>query len=405
MINSPSILSPLRIAIGHADLPNESKGGVAHQSHHLANALVLRGHQVTMVTFSPPCDDSLYAVRTLPKPRLPHFVASFAFAFALRKQSWDGFDIVHLMGDNYLTGGGGHPPIVRTINGSARDEMRSASTLRRKIFQAVLIPLEEWGARRADYVTGISEATRLRFPEVAEVIPCGVDLSSFASGTKEDSPIVLFVGTKGGRKRGQWLADQWSREMLPRLPSGATLWAVSDEPLEGDGIKNFGRIPFKLLTELYKRAWVFCLPSLYEGFGVPYIEAFASGTVAVGSPNMGAREVLADGKYGVVAPDDTLARELISLLTDPARRGGYESLGSARAREYGWEAVVARYEKVYGDLLDRNVVRDELAAGFGKKGALPANVRPSWQSNASSHGPTLPAKEPAKSLTADHPSG
>ena len=351
MPSTAAVAAPiLRIALGHADLPNESKGGVAHQTHHLANALVRRGHHVTVVTFSPRAPDALYEVRTLAKPRVPRFAMPFAFAIALREQDFRAFDVVHFMGDNYLARTGGVPS-VRTFNGSARDEMRSAQSLRRKIGQGVLIPLEAWGARRANFVTGISETTRLRFPQVAEVIPCGVDLSAFAPGVKEEKPTLLFVGTKDGRKRGQWLADLWVRAILPRLPVGSVLWAVADEPLEGAGIENFGRVSFDRLTDLYRRAWAFCLPSTYEGFGVPYIEAFASGTVAVGSPNPGAQEVLGGGKYGVVAGDDALAGELVSLLTDTERRRSYEALGTARAAEYGWSGVVSRYEAIYHRLI------------------------------------------------------
>ncbi len=67
--------------------------------------------------------------------------------------------------------------------------------------------------------------------------------------------------------------------------------------MRGEGIVNLGKkVPFEKLCELYQRAWILCLPSTYEGFGVPYIEAMASGTVAVASPNPGAKEILDNGK-------------------------------------------------------------------------------------------------------------
>lgn len=356
MFTSLKARQALRIALGHPDLPNESKGGVAHQTHHLANILAERGHEVTMFTFSPSFDECRYTVHTMPKPKVPRFAACYAFAHALTRMDFSSFDVIHLMGDNYLLPKNQRPPVLRTMHGSAIDELRAARSLKRKIFQATLIPLETLGVRRAAYSTGVSEATRLRLPELQEVIPNGVDLRRFRPALpeeKEVAPTLLFVGTKEGRKRGQWLGDLWTREIRPKLPAGATLWTVSDEPIEGEGIVNHGRVSLDLLTELFRRAWVFCLPSVYEGFGVPYIEAMASGTAVVASPNLGAREVLGDGKWGVVASDETLAGELVSLLTDTERRETMVRTGLGRARDFDWQTVAERYEAVYEQMIAR----------------------------------------------------
>lgn len=56
----------MKIAMTHVDLPNESKGGVAFQAHYLANAIVDRGHDVTMFTFSPVYADCHYRVHQYP---------------------------------------------------------------------------------------------------------------------------------------------------------------------------------------------------------------------------------------------------------------------------------------------------------------------------------------------------
>lgn len=348
------IRKKLRIALLHADLPNESKGGVAHQSHHLANCYVSRGHEVTMFTFSPAYEECTYVVETLPRPRLPRAADAFGYAFALNRVDFSRFDVVHAMGDNYMIGGKRCPPVVRTMHGSAKDEMRTAESLKRKLFQAVLIPLETVGAMRADYVTGVSEATRVSIPRVQEIVPNGVDLKRFTplpAGKKELAPTVLFVGTKTGRKRGQWLADIWSRDIKPRLPEGATLWAVADAPLDGDGIVNYGRVSLDTLTDLFRRAWVFCLPSTYEGFGVPYIEAFASGTAVIASPNPGAVEVIGKGQYGVIATDDRIADEIVTMLTDTKRREEFVHAGLTRASEYDWDRVGSRYEAIFDSLI------------------------------------------------------
>ncbi|MBC7807504.1 MAG: glycosyltransferase family 4 protein [Akkermansiaceae bacterium] len=357
MVNSNIVArkgDSLRIALLHADLPNESKGGVAHQTHHLANSFVERGHSVTVITFSPSFDECLYAVETISRPNIPRAADSFGYAFALTRVDFSRFDIIHAMGDNYLIGSNNRPPLVRTMHGSAKDELRTAESLKRKLFQAVLVPLETLGAVRADYVTGISEATRARVPQVREIIANGVDLGRFtpaALTNKESAPTLLFVGTKTGRKRGQWLADMWSRDIKPFLPEGATLWSVADAPLEGDGIVNHGRVPLETLTNLFRRAWAFCLPSTYEGFGVPYIEAFASGTAVIASPNPGAVEVTQNGKFGIVAQDDRIAGEIVSVLTDASRRDALVQAGLRRVTEYDWQRISAQYEEIFHSLI------------------------------------------------------
>jgi len=353
----------VKIAMTHVNLPNESKGGVAYQVHYLANVLAARGHDVTLFTFSPPYAECRYRVHQYPlAPRLLRFKA-FVLAAQTARTDFSGFDVLHAHGDNYLLGG--RHPQVRTFYGSARDEARFAVSLRRRLYQWLMIGLENWGARVADLNVGISEATRARLPRIQTIIPCGVDEERFrpcARGDKAPAPTILFVGTVGGRKRGAFLADLFSRTIRSRIPD-AQLWSVADAPLAGDGIVNFGKVSLETLADLYARAWVFCLPSTYEGFGVPYVEALASGTAVVASPNPGAREVLCEGKFGVLAPDDDLAGALCALLDDASRREALAAEGLARARDFSWERVAARYEQVYAGLVGRAAAqRPEKAA-------------------------------------------
>ncbi len=86
------------------------------------------------------------------------------------------------------------------------------------------------------------------------------------------------------------------------------------------------------LTGLFQQAWVFCLPSTYEGFGVPYLEALAAGTPVVATKNPGACEILRDGEFGIIAPDADLGPVLSRLLADrPAARGVGAQRGAAGA--------------------------------------------------------------------------
>lgn len=336
----------MKIAMTHVDLPNESKGGVAHQVHYLANALVGRGHQVTMFTFSPKYDDCAYNVHQYGLPQKLCRFKSFLLAARLTSTDFSCFDVLHTNGDNYLL----RHPHLRTFYGSARDEADSAVRLRRRLYQSVIARLEDAGARKARLIVGISEATRTRLPAISEIVPCGVDMQCFQPGHKTKHPTILFVGTTSGRKRGQLLAQAFMREIRPLFPT-AELWAVAEKPMSGEGIVNWGKVPLETLTELYQRAWVFCLPSTYEGFGVPYIEAMASGTAVVATPNPGSIEVLANGSFGVIAADGDLGQEINRLLGDARLREEYALQGLLRVEAYAWPTIASQYERLYQKLI------------------------------------------------------
>ena len=331
---------------------------MAHQVHDLANVLAGRGHDVTLFTFSPAWPDCRYQVHQItPPPKRLRRLGAFLFARALARTNFAGFDVLHANGDSYLIRRGPRrPPLLRTFYGSARDEAKSAVRLRRRLYQSVAGVLEIWDARNADRVVGISATTRARIPAVSEIVPCGVDLSAFRpgeNGAKSEQPTVLFVGTAGGRKRGDFLADVFARQVRPRFPR-AELWTVADRPLagsgEGSGVVNHGRVSRDALAELYRRAWVFCLPSTYEGFGVPYVEALASGTAVVASENAGAREVLQNGAFGTLAGDADIGEAICRLLGDDDARRAQQERGLVRAQDFAWERVAARYERLYAEL-------------------------------------------------------
>lgn len=330
----------------NAFLPTEQHSGVPYQVHYLANALIDRAHTVTLFTFSKPPADARYETVVFRRPPVAARYLPFFMAYRLSRTDFARFEIVHAHGDNYARFAS-HPPLVRTFHGSAIDEFRNASTLRRKAFQGLTIGLEELGRRRAQATVGVSEATRLRIPLIETVIPCGVDVDTFVRGPKTSHPTILFVGAEEGRKRGRWLADLFKRDVLARIPN-AELVMISDRVATERGITRLGRVSQDELRRRYREAWIFCLPSTYEGFGVPYIEAMASGTaVAATRGNPGASEVLGDGTFGSLVDDDKLGASLVDLLQSSERRASYEALGLLRSADYSWDAIGLRYEDVY----------------------------------------------------------
>jgi phosphatidyl-myo-inositol alpha-mannosyltransferase len=348
----------MNIAIISCYLPSGSKIGVGYQVHHLANALIRRGHHVTVFSQTGRSPDSLYDVEVTPQRRR---LRTFQFAWDLRKFDFSDFDVLNSHGDDWFLWGKRRPRHVHTYHGSCLAEMIHARTWVGKARMAALAACEYNSLLLADETVTVSENTRRYIPFINHVIPCGVDTAAFHPGEKSSQPTLLFVGTMHGRKRGAILLDIFRRQILPSIPT-AQMWCVCDCPATenentDDNIHWLGRVPHERLTELYRQAWVFCLPSTYEGFGVPYAEAMASGTAVVATPNRGACEVTKSGLAGTLASDDQLGPAIIKVIQDTAHRKELEIAGLNRSRDFSWDTICSRYEQLYtaGQSLAREV--------------------------------------------------
>jgi len=333
----------MRIAIISRYLPSTSKMGTGYQAHYLANGLVGLGHSVTVFSTCPQPEDALYdfcAVAENPPFR------SLRLSWSLRHVDWAHFDVLHAHGDDWFLWGRKFPPHVRTMHGSCFAEAFHIPGIKSKCYMLWLSALETMSVFVADVTVGVSANTCKSYPWIKRVIPNGVDVAAFRPTQKAPCPTILFVGTYHNRKRGRWLMEIFNESVLPRVPD-AKLWMVCSDAPAAPGVEVLGKLSNEELADRYGRAWVFCLPSTYEGFGVPYIEALASGTAVVATPNVGAREILANGKWGVLAPDSVLASNLIEILESEKLRHGLARAGRERALEFSWESVIDRYEQLY----------------------------------------------------------
>ena len=113
-------------------------------------------------------------------------------------------------------------------------------------------------------------------------------------------------------------------------------------------VRFLGFLPDETLAALYRLAAVFVFPSLYEGFGLPPLEAMASGTPVVTSNVSSLPEVAGDAAV-LVDPYDvgSIVNGVRRVLTDPQLAGEMRRKGLIRARDFSWERSVARTHDIY----------------------------------------------------------
>jgi glycosyltransferase involved in cell wall biosynthesis len=167
-----------------------------------------------------------------------------------------------------------------------------------------------------------------------------------------ERPYVLTVGTIEPRKDIPTIvrAVERIRSTHPDLtlvvagPKGWGEVTALDRPF----VRAIGAQPWSVLDALYRRADAFCLASLYEGFGLPVVEALARGVPTVATMGSAIDEVLA-GAGAQFAPGDAkaCAEELARVLDDPAVRGERTRAGIARAAELTWDRCTEAHVDAY----------------------------------------------------------
>jgi glycosyltransferase involved in cell wall biosynthesis len=164
-------------------------------------------------------------------------------------------------------------------------------------------------------------------------------------------PFVLAAGTLEPRKNLHRLLDAWSRVRLTEqgwslVLAGPKGWGP--ELPETPGVILLGRVDDRTLPGLMAAAELFCYPSLYEGFGLPPLEAMATGTACIAGRYPAAPEVLGDAAELVDPTDvDGLAAILERLGNDEAARKLLSVKGRARATDFTWERTARATLEAY----------------------------------------------------------
>ena len=242
---------------------------------------------------------------------------------------------------------GSRPPAVVTVHDLAVFRHPEAFPRWTRTYGRVVVPHMIRAARR---VIAVSEFTRRELVEVLcvpeeriRVIPNAVDEEFRPDGPAAEGDYVLAVGTLEPRKNFELLGEAARLAGLELRVVGAPGWG--DVSVNGSGVHWLGELPDDELARLYRGARCFAYPSLYEGFGIPILEAMACGAPVVTSAG-GATEEVAGGAAVLVDPRDPgeIARGIAEAA---ARRDELRRLGLERARRADWASVAAQTVGVY----------------------------------------------------------
>jgi len=245
--------------------------------------------------------------------------------------------------------------------------------------------LSMWSAvHKADRILTVSEASKrdiLRFFDIREekvaviynaiderflVTPTDDQIDQMRQRYQLEHPFLLYVGNIKPHKNLERLIDAFGRvrgaghDELRLVIIGDELskypplrQAVHRHRLD-KFVRFLGFQPSDALAVFYRLARAFVFPSLYEGFGLPPLEAMACGTPVVTS-NVSSLPEVAGGAALLVDPYDpiSIADGISRVVTDESLRRDLVARGLARARDFSWTDSVAKIHRIYMEVLER----------------------------------------------------
>lgn len=165
------------------------------------------------------------------------------------------------------------------------------------------------------------------------------------------APYVLYVGSNKPHKNLMRLAQVW-REMNPKnfvlAIAGVVIPGYSAPSDSSAGVRLLGRVEDAELPALYSGAVLFAFPSLYEGFGLPVLEAMACGAAVACSRSSSLPEVGGEAAlYFDPTDSDAMRRTLQDALANPERLIELRRKSLAQARCFSWEEAASRTLALY----------------------------------------------------------
>lgn len=335
-------------------VPGEMGGGERY-ARELARALPQAGVSVTALV-SPAARGTFEGAQTLvaeaypggagPGAKLGRLVATRVRPGPLRRQL-GGADVVHF--PFTVAAPSVRQPWVTTLHDLQHRDLPHLFSRSARAYRALAY---DRSVRKADAVVVVSEFVRGRAvellgldPERVHAIPHGVDHACFRPGPEEREPFLLYPARPWAHKNHARLfaALALLRATHPEvrlvLTGGGHAGAVPD------GVELRGAVSDDKLASLYRRAACLVFPSLYEGFGLPALEAMASGC-PVAAANRGALPEVCGNAAVLFDPEspEAIAAGVLEALdrADELRARGLE-----RAATFTWARTAAAHAAVY----------------------------------------------------------
>ena len=240
----------------------------------------------------------------------------------------------------------------------------------KRAYLGVVVPRSIRGARLVVVPSEFVRATVLsrtgRTPDAVVVVPHAVERHPAPTGRAElaarhqlDGPVVLYPAITYPHKNHALLVEAFA-EVVAEHPSAVLVLTGRPDGAEPDvqaavdrlglrsRVRRLGRIPAADLAGLYELADVVAIPSRYEGFGLPAVEAMVHGTAVVAATGTALPEVVGDAGV-LVDPDDPAAwaAALSGVLADDTRRAALAAAGTERAQRYSLAANAAARADAY----------------------------------------------------------
>ena len=363
----------MKVVINGRSIVRKQHTGIGRSTYQLLQALGQLDSPDSYVCYAPL---KLFGGKTV-KPVFPSSrITVAADRFGTGLAAAGRFDVYHAPSIEELPRG--DRPVVVTIHDVIHKALPYTHT---RETQALSDRHTKSAAERAKVLVCPSEHTRadlIKYYGVersrTRVVPWGVDETIFraydetaketlrqtyaARGLKRS--FVLFVGTIEPRKNLAGIIRAFAR-MKTRGADPLQLVIVGGQGWLSDGLEaqiaasglsadilRWGRASDEELCALYNLATVYAYPSLYEGFGLPILEAFACRTPVVTSATSSCGEVAGDAALTVDPADDVaLADALSRCVDDAALRASLIEKGSGRLKMYSFEKAAAEMAKIY----------------------------------------------------------
>jgi glycosyltransferase involved in cell wall biosynthesis len=379
----------VRIAVDHQVTSLQDAGGMSRYHYELARRLrgcediamdLLLGGQSSVMRFAELEGDGVHVEswKSLLGPGSPRYAmnAVWTAAIAPLRGRYDVYHASYQRWEPAIR----HRALVATHHDATQerfpDLFRNAAAIRVRKGRLY---------RRADMVICVSESARQDLVEIYGVeeartrlvhhgvTPVAETVAAFDDG--DTRPYVLYVGSRSAYKNFSALLRAFAltegASSMRLAVAGGGAWSDAEQALIakcrlGDRAILLPRVDDAQLGALYRGAALFVYPSLYEGFGLPPLEAMSAGCPVLVSRTSSLPEICGDAAhYFDPSTKGALEQELQRLLGDAALRIAKVDAGRARVGRYTWESAAAGTLAVYREALHRADERTRRRASFG----------------------------------------